>query len=67
MTGYSASRFEQQRADDVTLETVEYIKNEMQIKAIIAGHLHKDYEGMFADRVPQIVTSCTNLRLIEFT
>jgi 3',5'-cyclic AMP phosphodiesterase CpdA len=67
MSGYSADRFEQQRADATTLETVEYIKNETQIKAIIAGHLHKDYEGVFADRIPQIVTSCTKLRMIEFT
>jgi len=67
MTGYSAHRFEQQRADAVTLETVEYIKSETQIKAIIAGHLHKDYEGVLGDRIPQIVTSCTKLRMIEFT
>ncbi|MBQ8716327.1 MAG: metallophosphoesterase [Clostridia bacterium] len=67
MASYSAHRFEQQRADAITLEAVEYIKNETQIKAIIAGHLHKDYEGVFGDRIPQIVTSCTKLRLIEFT
>lgn len=67
MMGYSADRFEQQRADAVTLETVEYIKNETQIKAIIAGHLHKDFEGVFADRIPQIVTSCKKLRMIEVT
>ena len=67
MAGYSAHRFEQQRADAMTLEAVEYIKNETQIKAIIAGHLHRDYEGVFGDRIPQIVTSCTKLRLIEFT
>ena len=35
------------------------------IKALITGHLHFNYEGVFADRIPQIITSCTDIRLIE--
>jgi 3',5'-cyclic AMP phosphodiesterase CpdA len=65
MQTYPKDRFAQQLADAVTRETVEYIQNEPQIKGIITGHLHFNYEGMFGDRIPQVMTSCTDLRLIE--
>lgn len=66
MGGYPPKRYEQQLADEVTLETLEYIKREPYIKAVIAGHIHSNYEGVFGDRIPHITTSCTDLRLIEF-
>ena len=66
MQGYPKDRFAQQKADEITRETVEYIAQETGIKALITGHLHFNYEGVFADRIPQIVTSCIDVRLIEF-
>lgn len=66
MQGYPESRFRQQLADAITREAYEYICNEEQIKAIIAGHLHFAYEGMLNGRIPQIITGCTDARLIEF-
>lgn len=36
------------------------------IKAIIAGHMHYNYEGFFKVK-PQILTSCEDLIIIEFT
>ena len=65
MRTYSAHRFEQQRADEITLRTVEYIREEPLIKALVTGHLHFNYEGIFAGRIPQIVTSCEDVRLLE--
>ena len=65
MQCYPPDRYEQQLADELTLEVMEYIKTQPLIKALITGHLHFNYEGTFADRIPQIVTSCTDLRLIE--
>ena len=65
MRDYPKNRFEQQRADAITRETVNYIKSEPAIKALITGHLHFNYEGVFADSIPQIVTSCTDARLIK--
>lgn len=67
MQDYPADRFEQQRADDITLETVEYIKTEPLIKAVIAGHLHRNYRGFLTPTLPQIATSCTDFRIIEIT
>ena len=63
---YEPYRREQQRADAVTFEVLDYIAQEPLIKAILTGHLHINYEGTFADRIPQIVTGCTTLRVVEF-
>jgi len=65
MQAYPENRFTQQLADEITRETVAYIRDEARIKAIITGHLHFNYEGIFGDRIPQVVTSCTDLRRIE--
>lgn len=66
MQGYEDHRYRQQKADEITHETVAYIAAEERIKAIIAGHLHFNYEGTFADRIPQIVTACEDIRIVEF-
>lgn len=66
MTFYSDHRYRQQRADAVTHEAVEYIRNNPQIKAILAGHLHYNYKGMVSDRIAQIVTGVQTIRLVEF-
>ena len=66
MKTYPADRFEQQRADAITLETIAYIRHQPLIKALVTGQLHFNYEGVFDDRIPQVVTSCEDLRLIEF-
>ena len=58
--------YECQSADAITLETIDYIANEPLIKAILTGHIHIDYESVFADRIPQICTACSTLRVIEF-
>lgn len=65
MHSYPKDRFEQQKADTITFKTIEYIKKQPTIKAIVAGHLHFNYEGLFDERIPQIITSCTDVRLIE--
>lgn len=66
MKNYSEYRYRQQRADDVTLETVEYIKNQPLIKAIFCGHLH-DFvsETNLTDDVKQYVSNFDNVRLVE--
>ena len=66
MRCYTPDRYEQQLPDAVTLEVMEYIANEPLIKAILAGHLHYNYEGTLAGRIPQIITGCEDIRLVEF-
>ena len=65
MQDYPADRFIQQKADDITKETVEYIKTEPLIKAIVAGHIHLNYSGYLTKTIPQITTSCTDIRVLE--
>lgn len=53
---YPEYRRLQQTPDEVTLRAIEYIKSEPLIKAIIVGHIHKNYEVYLDNGVPQIVT-----------
>ena len=63
---YPEGRAEQQIPDELTRSAVEYIENQPSIKAIIAGHLHFSHESTVAGRIPQIITSGTTIRIIEF-
>ena len=67
MGDYPPKRFEQQLADEITRETLEYIHHEPLIKAILSGHIHHNYEGLVGDRIPQLTTALSDIRLIEFT
>lgn len=63
---YPDDRKEQQFTDALTKEVMQYIAEEKLIRGIISGHEHINYEGFFADRIPQIVTACEDIRVIEF-
>ena len=64
MKDYSAGRFEQQKADSITLKAIEYFKSEPLIKAILAGHVHRTMDARLTKDIPQIITSTTDIRLI---
>lgn len=64
MKGYDEYRYRQQKADEITLEVTRYIESCPLIKAIFAGHLHWDYDGIVADRIPQYVTGIGTARII---
>jgi hypothetical protein len=66
MAFYEDYRFRQQKADAITLETMDYIAHQPLHKAILTGHLHMNYEASFADRMPQIFTGDRAVRVIEF-
>ncbi len=56
-----------ERADEITAETVAYIKSTPLIKAILAGHIHDDHESMVTDSLPQFVTGMRTMRRIELS
>ena len=56
-----------QAADAITRETIDYIAGEPLVKVILTGHMHYDYDSVFADRIPQLCTDCGTLRVVEFT
>lgn len=66
MRGYPPHRYEQQLADETTRRVVDYIAAQPAVKAILAGHIHKAYEGVFAGRIPQLTVGCTDARIVEF-
>ncbi len=55
-----------ERADEVTLETIEYIKAQPQIKAILSGHAHRDFEVQLTEALPQYITGITTIRQVNF-
>ena len=63
---YPADRRLQQKTDRVTESMIAYIASEPCIRAVLAGHLHYDYESTLFGRIPQIVTGNRTLRTVEF-
>lgn len=66
MSYYSEERLAQQKANEVTEAAYDYILSCPQIKAILCGHVHHDFESKINGRLPQIVTGCSTIRRIEF-
>lgn len=65
MKNYPEKRFIQQRADTITLETTEYIKEQSCIKAVLTGHLHFDFDTLLTPTLPQLVTGKRTVRVVE--
>lgn len=59
LKNYSEHRRSQQKPDEATLRAVAYIKSEPLIKAVIAGHLHLNFDGTLDNGIPQLVTHGT--------
>lgn len=55
MQDYAPDRYEQQKADAVTLGMIELIKTDPQIKAVLAGHLHHGHRSELRPGLPQII------------
>lgn len=69
MTGYDEYRFRQQRSDADTMAFIDYIYTQPLIKAVLAGHLHFNYETRLPSGIMQYVTGggyCGDTREIEF-
>ncbi len=65
MNSYGDYRYRQQKADETTLETTALIGSEPLFRAVFAGHLHYDYEGILPGGLRQYVTGIGTARLIE--
>ena len=65
MSGYDDYRLRQQTADEVTLETIDYIKSEPLIKAIFTGHVHYDFESDVTPHLKQYATGIGSARVIS--
>lgn len=65
MKNYTQHRFEQQLQDEITSEAYNFIANCKNIKAILSGHLHKNFEGKVNDTICQITTGISTIREIH--
>ena len=63
MQDYSEDRFIQQRQDALTSEAFEFITSCDAVKALVTGHIHKDYVGLINGKI-QIASDVSTLREI---
>ena len=56
MKNYSEYRYTQQKATEITFETIDYISKQPLIRAIICGHLHANYEIQMPWGITQYVS-----------
>ncbi len=64
MKDYSSDRYEQQKEDSITAEAFDYIISCDEIKALLTGHIHTDFEGLINGKI-QIATDVDTLREIS--
>lgn len=65
MKSYNEYRYRQQKADEITHKTTEFIESEPLFRAVFAGHLHYDYDGVLPGGLRQYVTGIGTGRIIE--
>ncbi len=63
MKDYSEDRFLQQKQDALTAEVFDFIVSSEAIKALITGHIHRDYVGLFNGKL-QIASDISTVREI---
>ena len=56
MAGYDDYRYRQQKADEDTLDFIDYVYGQPLIRAALSGHLHYDFETRLPSGIPQYVT-----------
>ena len=66
MKDYAPGRKEAQLPTEETMETVNYIENSGRIKALLTGHWHFDHVAKTTSDIPQIITGCKTVRIVEF-
>lgn len=64
MKAYPQDRYVQQKEDECTRKTTELILSSPCVKAILSGHLHRDYENEVCDGLKQYVTGIGTVREI---
>ena len=67
MRAYDDHRYRQQLADDTTREALEWLCGQPLLKAVLTGHLHKDFVTGLTPAVRQYAVGCETVRRIRFT
>ncbi len=64
---YPSERYEQQKEDKITREMYEFILSQSLIKLLVCGHVHKNFEAVLPNGIPQIITGTETARIIEIS
>lgn len=64
MQDYEPYRAQQQRQDATTAQAYDFIMHCKNIKAVLSGHLHENFEGMLNSTTLQLVTGRSTVREI---
>ncbi len=65
MKPYPPERYTQQKEDKITREMYDYILSQKLIKAVICGHVHKNFEACLPSGVPQLITGTETARILN--
>lgn len=63
MKNYPEDKYRSQKADEITYESYEYIIGQENIKGILCGHLHIDFETRVGN-IPQYVVGLDSVRVV---
>ena len=61
---YPPERYEQQKEDKITRKMYDYILSQDIIKLVICGHVHKNFEAVLPNGVPQLITGTDTARIL---
>lgn len=64
MKNYPPEKYAQQKADETTYAAYDYIARAQNVKGILCGHLHIDFETKVAGRIPQYVVGLDSMRVV---
>lgn len=64
MKEYPPERYTQQKEDTITRAMYDYILSQKLIKAVICGHVHKNFEAVLPSGIPQLITGTETARII---
>ncbi len=64
MSIYPPERYEQQKEDKITRIMYDYILSQDLIKLVICGHVHKNFEAVLPNGIPQLITGTNTARIL---
>ena len=66
MRAYDDHRYRQQLADETTRTALDWLCAQPLLKAVLTGHLHKDFDAQLRPGLRQYAVGCETVRRIRF-
>ena len=65
MSIYPEDRYIQQKEDEITRETYDFILAQRLIKLVLCGHVHKNFRAVLPSGAPQLITGTDTARILR--